>query len=626
MKDYRDLCIEDAVSVSRDLEDSLRGRRIGLLTILFSGAAGLLELRAVPSKTQLFCDTSDQQAVRQFAGAHRHEHVYFGVATRSDDSSGTLENCRELPALFVDIDFGRDEAAARDRLANGPLPPTAVVESGNGLHAYWKLREPMDPTASKPILRRLAIYFGADLSAAEGARVLRLPNTLNHKTVPPRPVLLISLDETRQYNQSDFDGWLPMEPESRSGAVVPFSVPATIATGSRNELLYRTCRSLIARGLSEAAIHAAIREENASRCSPPLDELEVSEILRKALRQPDRPGFERRPIEPSADGSDTTDPRAWRLLDDVALLGLPEPSWLIENVLQERTLGVLYAPPGAGKTTIVASLTVALARRPEWCGHRVVAPTRSIYVGAEDPSGFKVRLAAEKRSRRLDLDEAIGVFTFPEAVDLRDPLNVTAFAKFIESQFPDDGKPGLLVIDTYAASTPGAVENSFEDTSTAVKHAQYLRDTLGCAVLLVHHTNAGGSRERGHSALRGSADTMIAVTPVDDLILVDVDKQRNGATGTRLATLKIVPEPGGGCVVRPDGEVPPSKELTSAQRKAYEVLRETFGVDGATKGDWLKTTTGVAERTFYRASKVLVERGYVIEVGNRFRVTTAVPE
>ena len=49
---------------------------------------------------------------------------------------------------IVDIDFKADEQTARERITNGPMPPTAVVESGHGLHVYWKLREPIGPTTS----------------------------------------------------------------------------------------------------------------------------------------------------------------------------------------------------------------------------------------------------------------------------------------------------------------------------------------------------------------------------------------------------------------------------------------------------------------------------------------------
>jgi RecA-family ATPase len=141
-------------------------------------------------------------------------------------------------------------------------------------------------------------------------------------------------------------------------------------------------------------------------------------------------------------------------------------------------------------------------------------------------SGFKVRLTSSKRAANLPLDRSIGVYTFPEPIDLRDAVSVSAFTKFLEESVP---RPlALVVIDTYSASMPGATENSSEDMSTAMAHAHLWRELLKTTVLIVHHTNAGGTRERRHSAMRGAADFMIAMNPVDDVIHVESSKQRNG--------------------------------------------------------------------------------------------------
>ena len=86
-----------------------------------------------------------------------------------------------------------------------------------------------------------------------------------------------------------------------------------------------------------------------------------------------------------------------------------------------------------------------------------------------------------------------------------------------KGRFPsaDSGHPPLraIAVDTYAAATPGASENSSEDTTQAMVHAQSWPDALGVSVILVRHTNTSGTRERGHSAMRGAADAMISLTP-----------------------------------------------------------------------------------------------------------------
>ena|SRR5436190_2141029 len=309
-------------------------------------------------------------------------------------------------------------------------------------------------------------------------------------------------------------------------------------------------------------------------------------------------------------------PERYRLLDDVQVLDLPDPEWLIDGILQRRSLFVLYGPSGAYKTTIVSGVQVALATGGEWFGHPVLIRGASIYIGAEDPSGYKMRLSAQKRAAGLPLTTAIGCYCIPEAIDLHDPVSIAGFIRLARDS---GGVFEVVIIDTFAASTPGANENAAEDMTIAMKAALQIATGLGVAVGIVHHSNAAGSRERGHSAMRGAADTMISVTQVDDVILVECSKQRNGPPFAPV-TLKPVPLPDGGITLRLASQVLQSSGLTTAQTKALAVLRDTFTADGATKAEWQRACHDVAERTFHRAAKILLERRHITMNGSHFRV------
>lgn len=316
-------------------------------------------------------------------------------------------------------------------------------------------------------------------------------------------------------------------------------------------------------------------------------------------------------------------PETWKLLDDKAVMDLPDPTYLVNGMIPDRGIGVLYSPPGTGKTTAIAALSVAVATGGRFFGHQVLDPGPVINLAAEDPSGLKVRLRAAKVAAGLRLDVAVGIYTFPDAIDLGDAVSVAHFERFLKAQ-RFDSPVKLLIVDTYAASTPGANENSAEDTTTAMVHAGRWRNELGCAVLMAHHTNAGGTRERGHSAMRGACDFMISMTPLDDLILMECSKQRNGAPFSKLTlTLTDVPEVSGR-VLRLASDVIPSGGLTENERRALEALRDTFRAsDGATKTEWQVACVGMAASTFYRVTKTLSDKGYVETYSSsRFRLTS----
>ncbi|MEO8612837.1 MAG: hypothetical protein ABI690_33395, partial [Chloroflexota bacterium] len=117
------------------------------------------------------------------------------------------------------------------------LPPSVIVHSGGGYHAYWLLDEPTtDLSTSRQVLQGLARALGGDgLSPAQS---LRLPGTVNTK--PERGGALCHLVEIsdRHYRLSDFQPFIPPTPRPAAPQLSP---RAAYHTGSRNlnaELLH----------------------------------------------------------------------------------------------------------------------------------------------------------------------------------------------------------------------------------------------------------------------------------------------------------------------------------------------------------------------------------------------------
>ena len=179
-------------------------QRDWFLSKLFRTGDGWTELRAIlrnePDRRKqtkrIFVPAGDLDGVEKFVQRHRDHDFYFAVAARRTQENGRLSNFGLLRAFFCDVDFKvTPEIEARDRLAQFVHPePTLEVRSGNGLHLYWVLGQPMDLRTGADDCRRkligIAGALGGDLGSAEPAHVLRLPGTLNFKYNPPREVIL----------------------------------------------------------------------------------------------------------------------------------------------------------------------------------------------------------------------------------------------------------------------------------------------------------------------------------------------------------------------------------------------------------------------------------------------------
>lgn len=145
--------------------------------------------------------------------------IYYCLSTQSSlgkNRNGTTkvlrlqENAVALKAIWLDVDIKEppkgyltlNEAldALAGFIAQAQLPPpTALVGSGGGLHVYWISDKPLTVGEWRPYaegLKTAAIKFGLRCDAGvttDCARVLRVPETSNFKTNPPKRVRLLGL-------------------------------------------------------------------------------------------------------------------------------------------------------------------------------------------------------------------------------------------------------------------------------------------------------------------------------------------------------------------------------------------------------------------------------------------------
>lgn len=159
--------------------------------------------------------------------------AYFAVGLRRPGLSrwkrGGAADVVALPAFYTDIDDPTDTKL--NNLRGARLPPSVIVHSGGGYHAYWLLDEPTDDlTLARQVLQELARAFGGD--SLSPAQSLRLPGTVNHK--PERGGALCQLVEStdRHYCLSDFQSFVPQAPRPTHSPRLTAS--AVRQTGSRD--------------------------------------------------------------------------------------------------------------------------------------------------------------------------------------------------------------------------------------------------------------------------------------------------------------------------------------------------------------------------------------------------------
>lgn len=247
-----------------------------------------------------FVSTRDTSEVLRFISKWDQDGrgLFFCVGTLKPGTKRLKENVSEIAFLHADIDF-KDiidtPADAERKLSQLRLQPSIIVRSGNGLHAYWLLREALtgdDQDRIEAALKLLADTVGGDVSVCEIARLMRLPGTHNTKNGQFLPVSIIEMKEGLKYELDDIEEWLSETSpvilrKERPPANIetnPFLIAAA-ALGFKPSIdVEKRLQAMSYMAGGEAAIHATQLAVSASLLNQGRDRSEVVSILLDATR------------------------------------------------------------------------------------------------------------------------------------------------------------------------------------------------------------------------------------------------------------------------------------------------------------------------------------------------------
>ena len=202
-------------------------------------------------------------------------HVYFSVGTFKSGCGDTVPKRKQafsdrLRALFFDIDCGENKPyrsktealeALQDFCLSTDTPkPTALIDSGRGVHAYWAFVEGIPAEQWQPIangFKQKALASGLMIDptcTADAARIMRLPGSINHKATPPKEVSILGLAQENVYS------WEQFKPS-------PFT-----DTSVNDELISRTGEpreAFLEEAVKSCALLAKVHEDGGAWCSEP---------------------------------------------------------------------------------------------------------------------------------------------------------------------------------------------------------------------------------------------------------------------------------------------------------------------------------------------------------------------
>lgn len=307
----------------------------------------------------------------------------------------------------------------------------------------------------------------------------------------------------------------------------------------------------------------------------------------------------------------------FKLLTVEEILTLPDPEWLVQNLVPASSLAQLYGKSGIGKTFVALDMALCVASGSPWLDTHEVRQGPVVYVAAEGHRGMKTRVAAWLRERGLSAQHVDEFRLIGEAVPLANPDDVQALVKQVEEAF--EGKPlSLVVLDTQARCTAGLDENSAKEMGLAVKAAEGIKRSTEATVLLIHHSGYERSHPRGSTAVHAALDAQMKLDGQPDALRLVCEKQKDDQEFEDIHLVLMRVEDS--LVVM--SEQDPTMRLRRAEARLPERAHEALDAlrrapRGLTATEW-EEAADMARSSFYEARKTLVELGLAGKEGDLY--------
>lgn len=182
--------------------------------------------------------------------------------------------------------------------------------------------------------------------------------------------------------------------------------------------------------------------------------------------------------------------------------------FIVQDLLPIDSIAFLVAISNLGKTFAYVDLICRMIHAMPWLG-KETSPIKILVVLGEGKAGFYERLDAWFKFHDLDIEIIRDYLSFVDGANL---FNDQSLAKLSEVANRNDC--GLIVLDTWAATSGVADENAGSLNSTALNRAMTIKP--GATLLFIHHPTKGSEKTdhpdlRGSSALKGRADLVMTM-------------------------------------------------------------------------------------------------------------------
>ena len=216
--------------------------------------------------------------------------------------------------------------------------------------------------------------------------------------------------------------------------------------------------------------------------------------------------------------------------DKNTIQDVPEITWIVDNVIPNNGLIIVYGSPGTGKTFVVLDICLHITNMKPWFENKVTSSGIIVYLIGEGIYGIKKRLTSWMKYHSATNENNDIYFVPINKYNIWEESNVRRLIETMKKFIKESGKNVIMmVVDTLARAATGLDENSSRDMGKFLRNFELVRDKFNCSILFIHHKGKDESRGmRGSSSLLGAADTCIDLSKNDQRLVISIEKQKDG--------------------------------------------------------------------------------------------------
>lgn len=252
-------------------------------------------------RIQKFYRTVEDACVVSETSDENGSDAYFALGRFNEAGSREAAAVSAMRSFYLDLDCGPNKdypdqvsalRALKAFVRATKLVKPIIVNSGRGLHVYWPLDADVPVSAWLPVAKRLksactTLGLRCDKTAtSDPARVLRVPGTHNHKDNPPKPVQVLTGDETPDTSLALFDALISPHARSTANDGVSgglFDDPALNASTVRDAPEMSALRELLSSNVDASFKKIARRSVAGKGCGQVADMLRNPETVSEPL-------------------------------------------------------------------------------------------------------------------------------------------------------------------------------------------------------------------------------------------------------------------------------------------------------------------------------------------------------